>query len=100
MAHFGVDLWLAPAQNILMTDWFTSQDMPVFTGSSTKYPISASIGCVHAGNDAQMPGCQQNVDDIIKAVESGEPIDGFTVTMGDVQFCAANVIRMAIEADV
>nr|ABI94090.1 beta-glucosidase [uncultured bacterium] len=83
-------------EGFIMTDWFTSQDQPAFTGGSTKYPISASTGCVYAGNDVQMPGCRKNVTDIIEAVESGEALDGFSITLGDVQFCAANVIRLAI----
>nr|ABA42187.1 beta-glucosidase [uncultured bacterium] len=83
----------------VMTDWFTSQDIPAFTGGSTKYPISASTGCVYAGNDNQQPGCLKNVTDLIEAVESGEEKDGFAITKADLQFCAANVIRIAVECD-
>ena len=78
----------------VMTDWFTSQDARAFTGTSDKYPISSSAGCVYAGNDVQMPGCQQNVDDIVRAVETGEAVDGYRVTLADLQFCAANVLRV------
>nr|ABI94087.1 beta-glucosidase [uncultured bacterium] len=85
-------------QGFIMTDWYTSQDVASFTGTSDKYPISASTGCVYAGNDVQMPGCQKNVDDIVKAVESGQPLDGFRITLADVQHCAANVIRIALKA--
>lgn len=85
----------------IMTDWFTSQSVPDLTGTTARrYPISASTGCVYAGNDVQMPGCQENVDDIIRAVTTGECIDGFRLTLADLQFCAANVIRAAIAADV
>jgi beta-glucosidase len=41
-----------------------------------------------------MPGCKKNVDDIIQAVESGKKIDGFSVSPADLQFCAANIIRV------
>ena len=61
------------------------------------YPISASTGCIAAGNDMQMPGCQKNVDDIVKAVTSGEELDGYRLTLGDLHFNAANVIRVAIQ---
>ena len=44
----------------------------------------------------QMPGCEKNVEDIVKAVKSGEPLDGYRITLGDLQFNAANVIRTAI----
>ena len=86
-------------KGLVMTDWFTSQHVPGLTGNTpVRYPISASTGCVLAGNDVQMPGCQGNVDDIVKAVRSGEAVDGFHITLADLQFCAANVIRAAINA--
>jgi beta-glucosidase len=79
----------------IMTDWFTSQDMPVVTGKfKNRYPISSSVGCIYAGNDIQMPGCQKNVDDIVEAVKTGKEIDGFTITLADLQYCAANIIRV------
>ena len=85
-------------QGVVMTDWFTSQDMPMLTGNAKViYPISASTGCIAAGNDMQMPGCQKNVDDIVKAVTSGEELDGYRLTLGDLHFNAANVIRVAIQ---
>lgn len=82
----------------VMTDWFTSQDMPEFTGKfEPQYPISASVGCIYAGNDIQMPGCRKNVDDIVEAVKTGKEIDGFRITLADLQFNAANIIRVALE---
>ncbi len=82
----------------VMTDWFTSQDMPEFTGKfEPQYPISASVGCIYAGNDIQMPGCQKNVDDIVEAVKTGKEIDGYRITLADLQFNAANIIRVALE---
>ena len=80
---------------VVMTDWFTSQNVPMLTGKfEHKYPISASTGCIYAGNDLQMPGCQENVDDIVKAVMSGESVDGYSITLADLQFNAANLIRV------
>lgn len=79
----------------IMTDWFTSQHLPALTGKfKPKYPISASTGCIYAGNDIQMPGCQKNVDDIVKAVTDGEEIDGYQITLADLQYNTANVIRV------
>lgn len=78
----------------VMTDWYTSQHAEGFTGSSDIYPISASTGCIKAGNDMQMPGCQKNVDDIVDAVKSGKEMDGYTITKADLQFNTANVIRV------
>ena len=69
--------------------------MPMITGKfKPAYPISASTGCIYAGNDIQMPGCQKNVDDIVEAVKTGKEIDGYKITKADLQFNAANVIRV------
>jgi beta-glucosidase len=79
----------------VMTDWFTSVDIPSVTGKyEAHYPISSSVGCIRAGNDIQMPGCQKNVDDIIEAVTTGHEIDGYTISLADLQYCAANIIRV------
>jgi beta-glucosidase len=79
----------------VMTDWFTSQHMDILTNKfEAKYQISASTGCIYAGNDIQMPGCQKNVDDIVEAVNTGKEIDGYTITLADLQYNAANVIRV------
>ena len=80
---------------VIMTDWYTSVNIPAFTGKyPAKYPISASTGCIHAGNDIQMPGCKENVEDIIQAVKSGEEKDGYKITLADLQFCAKNVLHI------
>lgn len=85
-------------EGFVMTDWFTSQEHSALTGSAKViYPISASTGCIYAGNDVQMPGCQKNVDDIVQAVKTGEEIDGYKLTLADLQFNAANIIRVAIK---
>ena len=39
-----------------------------------------------------MPGCQKNADDIVHAVKTEEPLDGWRLSLADLQFCAANVI--------
>ena len=82
-------------EGTVMTDWFTSQDMPMLTGKFHPiYPISASTGCIYAGNDIQMPGCEKNVEDIVKAVNTGEELDGYKITKADLQYNAANMIRV------
>ena len=82
---------------MVMTDWLTSQDVPGLTGKfGAHYPISASTGCIYAGDDIQMPGCEKNIDDIIKAVNSNEEIDGFSITKADLQFCCKNIIRLIL----
>lgn len=87
-------------QGVVMSDWFTSQDQTSMIGSvKSAYPISASSGCIWAGNDIQMPGCQKNVDDIVEAVQNGTEIDGYRITPADLQQCAAAVIRTVLRAD-
>lgn len=82
---------------VVMTDWFTSVDLPNMTGKyEHHYPISASTGCIAAGNDLQMPGVQKNIDDIIEGVKTGKEIDGYKITIGDLQFCTANLLKVMV----
>ena len=41
-----------------------------------------------------MPGCKQNVDDIIEAVTTGNEKDGYTITLADLQFNAKNILKV------
>lgn len=84
-------------RGFIMTDWSTSQPFLTSDRSEKKYTISASTGCIYAGNDVQMPGCQKNVDDIIEAVKGEKEIDGYRITLADLQFNAANLIRTIVE---
>lgn len=77
---------------VVMTDWFSSQDTSRLGETSDKYPWSSSVQCIYAGNDLQMPGCESNVTDIIDAVREGKEI-----TIGDLQFCANNILRTALK---
>ena len=82
-------------EGFVMTDWYTSQHSPAIMGDGEpKYPISSSVGCIKAGNDIQMPGCKQNVDDIIEAVTTGNEKDGYTITLADLQFNAKNILKV------
>ncbi len=80
-------------EGVVMTDWFTSQDVTSLGLSKpgALYGISSSPQCVFAGNDLQMPGCQQNIDDLLSALATGE------ITRGDLQFCAVNTLRVALK---
>lgn len=79
-------------EGVFMTDWCTSQDTSYLGFASNKYPWSSSVQCIRAGNDLQMPGCEKNVADIIKAVKEGEEIQ-----IGDLQFCAMNILRTILQ---
>lgn len=79
---------------LVMTDWLTTQNFPnLMSKYEQHYPISSSAGCIYAGNEVQMPGCQKNIDDIIEAVTTGQEMDGYTITLADLQFNALNVLR-------
>jgi len=78
-------------QGIVVSDWYTS--MKLF-GDDRKYPISSSPLCIKAGNDLQMPGCRQNVDDIIAAVDAKEGEVEHPIALGDLQFCALNIVKV------
>lgn len=81
-------------EGLVMTDWYTSQDtsMMGMVSPSGKYTHSDSAQCVKAGNDLQMPGCQQNVDDLIEAVKAGKRI-----TKADLQYCAKHILAIALK---
>lgn len=76
---------------VVMTDWCTSQDTSYMGLTSDKYPWSSSEWCIKAGNDLQMPGCQENVEDIVNGVKGGE-----IITLGDLQFCTCNLLRVMV----
>lgn len=75
-------------EGLIMTDWFTSSETSyMFSKPNPKYPFSSSKECINAGNDLQMPGCQQNEDDIIEGVQKGE------VPIENLQACVVRVLR-------
>ncbi len=82
--EFGFD-------GVVMTDWYSSQRSSYMGENDKKYVCAYSEQCIYAGNDWQMPGCQANVDDILTAIDSGK------ISVGDLQFCTANIIKMAVK---
>ena len=82
-------------KGFVMTDWFSSQDARSIglAPANVKYDCASSPDCIKAGNDVQMPGSKQNVDDIIKGVEDGR------ITLGDVQFCALNILGVVAKCE-
>lgn len=78
-------------EGVIMTDWCTSQDTSYMGLTSDKYPWSSSEWCIKAGNDLQMPGCIENIDDIVNGVKSGK-----IITLGDLQFCTCNLLKVMI----
>lgn len=79
-------------EGVVMTDWFATQDTSSLGEKSEIYPWSSSVLCIRAGNDLQMPGCEKNIKDIIKAVEEQE-----VISKADLQFCACNIIKLILK---
>lgn len=79
---------------LVMSDWYTSIDL---TGKTHKYPISSSPLCVKAGNDLQMPGSKENIDDIITAIELEGVAGDETLTLADLQFCTLNLLKVYLQ---
>ncbi len=77
---------------IVMTDWYSSQNTYRIDGiTDQKYTWASDVGCVQAGNDLQMPGSTENVNNIINAVRDGK------LLLADLQFCCLNVIKTIIK---
>lgn len=73
----------------VMTDWSTSSARITAQVSrpDAYYPCASSPECIRAGNDLQMPGTQENIDDIITAVQDG------TLPLGYLQRCALRILQ-------
>ena len=85
---------------LVMSDWCTTMgNFDQFYMYEIVNPKSAPSGCVYAGNDIIMPGCTQDVEDILKAVQSGEEVEGFKISRADLEACVASVIRCVVEIE-
>ena len=84
-------------QGTVMTDWFATTGLEgLIDLSKTKYNVGSKLGAIFAGNDLQMPGDQAVEDMIVDGIEKGVSDQGFTITLADLQFSAANVIRAVL----
>ena len=79
-------------KGVFMTDWFSSQDASDLGFYAGRYSWASSVLCIAAGNDIQMPGCAENVEDIIEGVKSGTMIN-----LTDLQFCVCNILRLILK---
>ena len=73
---------------VVMTDWCTTMEPSAWLVDKIKYPQASSAGCIAAGNDLIMPGCQKDVDDIVQAVQEGHEI-----TIADLQYCVVHILQ-------
>lgn len=74
-------------KGVVMTDWFTADEVDPAGVAKRKYPHSSSALCMTAGNDLIMPGNPKNIQEIIEAVKEGKE-----TTLADLQFCVTHII--------
>lgn len=77
----------------VMTDWSTSNARACIPLAKPNpvYPCSSSPLCVYAGNDVQMPGCEENAADMIAAVQDG------SLPIGYLQRCCAKLLEVDLK---
>lgn len=79
----------------VMTDWTATQDTSFGkTPKKHKYTHSSSALCIYAGNDLQMPGCQENINEILAALNSDNNDSGVKITLAQLQECARNILHI------
>lgn len=83
-------------EGIIMTDWGTTGEMSLFN-TTPAYPSSSAAMCIQAGNDLIMPGTEEDVEDIIASVGAEEGTVFCPITLGQLQFCAGNIIKLLIQ---
>lgn len=78
----------------VMTDWnATLENSFGRTPKDHKYTYASSPLCIYAGNDLQMPGSQENIDDIIAAVNSDKD-SSVKLSLAELQECTRNILRI------
>lgn len=82
---------------IIMTDWGTTGHMGIEDNSIKKYPASSPAMCIKAGNDLIMPGSGEDLDDVIAAVNAKEGEVPYPITLGDLQFCTKNMLKLIMQ---
>lgn len=56
----------------VVTDWRTTGSFEMELWKIFRYGTSNVAGCIKAGKDLTMPGSRQDVDEIIKSVDTEE----------------------------
>ncbi len=83
---------------IVMTDWGTTGDL--FGGTvQFKYGNSYASGCVKAGNDLTMPGSENDVNDILNALDKKAGEVPYPLTLGELQACAKRILKVILQME-
>ncbi len=86
-------------EGIVMTDWGTTGGMEMEPGKTFRYGCSSAAGCIKAGNDLIMPGCTEDVDEIVASVKAEGKSAACPITLGDLQACAKRILRVISQSN-
>jgi beta-glucosidase-like glycosyl hydrolase len=83
-------------QGMIMTDWGVTgnKEVSLILGIEYEYGFADPAGCIQAGNDLIMPGSQEDVDRIIETLNNPSSNQEYSITIGDLQWCALNILRV------
>lgn len=85
---------------VVMTDWGTTGSIDMEPGKQYKYGHSNAAGCVWAGNDLNMPGSKEDVEEIMRSVGAKEGEVSYPLTKADLQACAKRVLSVVMKSTV
>ena len=85
-------------EGMVMTDWGTTGGE--ISPADKKYGCSDAAGCIRAGNDLIMPGRQEDVDAILRALDAGPGEVPCPITLAGLQACAGRVLRMILNCEI
>ena len=85
-------------EGMVMSDWGTTHAAASSAGGM-KYGCSDPAGCIKAGNDLVMPGRQEDVDGILRALDAGPGEVPCPLTLAELQACAVRVLRMLLRCE-
>ncbi len=87
-------------EGIIMTDWGTTGSIDMEPGKQFRYGHSNAAGCVWAGNDLNMPGSKEDVDEILRSVDAKEGEVSYPLTKADLAACAKRVLSVIMKSSV
>ncbi|MDL2302387.1 fibronectin type III-like domain-contianing protein, partial [Lachnospiraceae bacterium OttesenSCG-928-D06] len=87
-------------EGVVMTDWGTTGSIDMEPGKKFKYGHSNAAGCIWAGNDLNMPGSKEDVEEILRSVEAKEGEVSYKLTKADLQACAKRILSVVMKSAV
>lgn len=85
-------------EGVVMTDWGTTGSIGMEPGRQFKYGHANAAGCVWAGNDLNMPGSKEDVEEIMGSVGAKEGEAVYPLTKADLQACAKRVLSVVMKS--